>query len=165
MASYSDHPRRRNSWSTPMPTGLAVQTRVDPPPVTPCSWAPTSSSGPPSGIPSSLALVLRPSTAPWPTAWQRPPGCDGSSTSSTVPSSASPSSIATTSAVYLSTNPVQHQRTKQVEIDLHFVRERVAAGDVRVLSVPTTLQFADIFNNGLPSSVFLDFRSSLNICT
>jgi hypothetical protein len=61
------------------------------------------------------------------------------------------------SAVYLSTNPVQHQRTKHVEIDLHFVRERVAAGDVRVLSVHTTLQFADIFTKGLPSSVFLDF--------
>jgi hypothetical protein len=43
------------------------------------------------------------------------------------------------SAVYLSTNPVQHQRTKHVEIDMHFVCERVAAGDVRVLSVPTTL--------------------------
>lgn len=27
------------------------------------------------------------------------------------------------SAVYLSTNPIQHQRTKHVEIDLHFVRE------------------------------------------
>jgi hypothetical protein len=69
------------------------------------------------------------------------------------------------SAVYLSTNPVQHQRTKHVEIDLHFVRERVAAGDIRVLSVPTTLQFADIFTKELPSSVFSDFRSSLNICT
>ncbi len=68
------------------------------------------------------------------------------------------------SAVYLSTNPVQHQRTKHVEIDLHFIRERVAVGDVRVLSVPTTLQFTDIFTKGLPSSVFLDFRSSLNIC-
>jgi hypothetical protein len=69
------------------------------------------------------------------------------------------------SAIYLSTNLVQHQHTKHVEIDLHFVRERVAAGDVRVLCVPTTLQFADIFTKGLPSSVFLDFRSSLNICT
>jgi hypothetical protein len=61
------------------------------------------------------------------------------------------------SAVYLFTNPVQHQRTKHTEIDLHFVRERVVAGDVRVLSVPTTLQFADIFTKGLPSSVFADF--------
>jgi hypothetical protein len=69
------------------------------------------------------------------------------------------------SAVYLSTHPVQHQRTKHVEIDLHFVRERVDAGDVRVLSIPTMLQFVDIFTKGLPSGVFLDFRSNLNICT
>jgi hypothetical protein len=61
------------------------------------------------------------------------------------------------SAVYLSTNHVQHQRTKHVEIDLHFVRERVAIGDVRVLHVPTTSQFTDIFTKGLPTSVFLNF--------
>jgi hypothetical protein len=67
--------------------------------------------------------------------------------------------------VYLSTNRVQHQRTKHAEIDLHFVRERVAAGDVRVLNVPTTSQFADIFTKGLSSSVFTEFRSSLNIYT
>jgi hypothetical protein len=67
------------------------------------------------------------------------------------------------SAVYLSTNPVQHQRTKHVEIDLHFVRDRVAIGDVRVLHVPTTSQFADIFTKGLPSAIFSEFRSSLNI--
>jgi hypothetical protein len=48
--------------------------------------------------------------------------------------------------VYLSTNPMQHQRTKRVEIGLHFIRELVAAGDVLVFSVLTTLQFADIFN-------------------
>ena len=68
-------------------------------------------------------------------------------------------------AVYLSTNPVQHQRTKHVEIDLHFVREKVAIGQIRVLHVPTTSQFADIFTKGLPSSVFNEFRSSLNICS
>jgi hypothetical protein len=49
------------------------------------------------------------------------------------------------SVVYLSTNPVQHQWTKHVEIDLHFVRGRGAIGDVRVLHVPTTSQFANIF--------------------
>jgi hypothetical protein len=58
------------------------------------------------------------------------------------------------SATYLSTNPVQHQHTKHVEIDLHFVRERVTIGQVRVLHVPTTLQFIDIFTNVLTSSVF-----------
>ena len=67
------------------------------------------------------------------------------------------------SAMYLSTNLVQHQRTKHVEIDLHFVRDRVAIGDVRVLHVPTTSQFADIFTKGLPSSTFSEFRSSLNV--
>ncbi|XP_066333938.1 uncharacterized mitochondrial protein AtMg00810-like [Miscanthus floridulus] len=67
------------------------------------------------------------------------------------------------SAVYLSTNPVQHQRTKHVEIDLHFVRERVTIGTVRVLHVPTTSQYTDVFTKGLPSSVFMEFRSSLNV--
>nr|AAL77129.1 Putative polyprotein [Oryza sativa]AAP52413.1 retrotransposon protein, putative, Ty3-gypsy subclass [Oryza sativa Japonica Group] len=70
------------------------------------------------------------------------------------------------SAIYLSTNPVQHQRTKHVEIDLHFVHDRVAAGSVRVLHVPTTSQYADIFTKGLPTSIFVEFRSSLNVrCT
>ncbi|KAJ9558152.1 hypothetical protein OSB04_012766 [Centaurea solstitialis] len=67
------------------------------------------------------------------------------------------------SAMYLASNPVQHQRTKHVEIDLHFVRERVAIGHVRVLHVPSAYQYADIFTKGLPSSLFLDFRDSLNI--
>jgi hypothetical protein len=69
------------------------------------------------------------------------------------------------STVYLSTNPIQHQRTKHVEIDLHFARENVVIGQVRVLHVPTTSQFADIFTKELPPSVFNEFRSSLNICS
>jgi hypothetical protein len=67
------------------------------------------------------------------------------------------------SSVYMSSNPVQHQRTKHVEIDIHFVREYVALGNVRVLHVRTTSQYADVFTKGLPSSVFTDFRSSLNV--
>jgi ATP sulfurylase len=66
-------------------------------------------------------------------------------------------------AMYLSTNPVQHQRTKHVEIDLHFVRDQVAIGDVRVPHILTTSQFADIFIKGLPSSIFLEFWSSLHV--
>ncbi|XP_019086236.1 PREDICTED: uncharacterized protein LOC109126824 [Camelina sativa] len=67
------------------------------------------------------------------------------------------------SAVYLSTNPVQHQRTKNIEIDIHFVRERVAVGDVRVLHVPSAYQYADIFTKGLSTPLFTNFQSSLRV--
>jgi hypothetical protein len=52
-----------------------------------------------------------------------------------------------------------------VEIDLHFVREKVAISQVRVLHVPMTSQFTDIFTKGLPFSVFNEFQSSLKICS
>jgi hypothetical protein len=42
-------------------------------------------------------------------------------------------------------------------------QERVAIGDIRVLHVPMTSQFADNFTKGLPTSVFSEFWSSLNI--
>nr|GEV24008.1 hypothetical protein [Tanacetum cinerariifolium] len=41
------------------------------------------------------------------------------------------------SAVYMSTNPIQHQRTKHIEIDIYFVHDMVARGQVRVLHVPS----------------------------
>jgi hypothetical protein len=50
-----------------------------------------------------------------------------------------------------------------VEIDLHFVQEKVVISQVHVLHVLMTSQFTDIFTNGLPSSVFNEFRSSFNI--
>ncbi|GKA36056.1 ribonuclease H-like domain-containing protein [Tanacetum coccineum] len=64
------------------------------------------------------------------------------------------------SAIYLTANPVQHQRTKQIEIDIYFVRDMVARGHVRVLHVPSLYQYADIFTKGLPSALFEEFRFS-----
>nr|GEX52711.1 ribonuclease H-like domain-containing protein [Tanacetum cinerariifolium] len=65
--------------------------------------------------------------------------------------------------VYLSCNPVQHQRTKHIEIDIYFVCDLVATGQVRVLHVPFRYQFTDIFTKGLPSALFEEFRSSLSV--
>ncbi|GKA38319.1 ribonuclease H-like domain-containing protein [Tanacetum coccineum] len=67
------------------------------------------------------------------------------------------------SAVYLSCNPVQHQRTKHIEINIHFVCDLVVASQVRVLHVPSRYQYADIFIKGLPSALFEEFRFSLSV--
>jgi hypothetical protein len=65
--------------------------------------------------------------------------------------------------VYLSTNPIQHQCMKHIKIDLHFVRERVIIGDVRILHVPAISYFTNIFMKDLPTLVFLEFQFSLSI--
>ncbi|KAK4369909.1 hypothetical protein RND71_009384 [Anisodus tanguticus] len=60
------------------------------------------------------------------------------------------------SAIYLSGNPVQHQRTKHIE-NIHFVREKVARGQVRVLHVSSRYQIDYIFTKGLSRILFDDF--------
>ncbi|GJW37768.1 ribonuclease H-like domain-containing protein [Tanacetum coccineum] len=67
------------------------------------------------------------------------------------------------SAVYMSANVVQHQRTKHIEIDIHFVRDMVTAGQVSVLHIPSRYQYADIFTKRLPTALFKEFRSSLSV--
>ena len=63
--------------------------------------------------------------------------------------------------VYLAVNPVHHRQAKHIELDIHFVREHVALGRVRVLHVPADQQFADVMTKGLPTLTFEGFRSSL----
>ncbi|XP_050156292.1 uncharacterized mitochondrial protein AtMg00810-like [Malus sylvestris] len=58
------------------------------------------------------------------------------------------------SAIALSFNPVQHQKTKHIEIDVHFVRERVATHQLFVQFVSSREQFADILTKGLSAPLF-----------
>ncbi|KAK4342722.1 hypothetical protein RND71_038538 [Anisodus tanguticus] len=67
------------------------------------------------------------------------------------------------SAIYLSGNPVKHQCTKHIEMDIHFIREKVLCGQVRVCHLPCRYQIADIFTKGLPSVLFEDFRESISV--
>lgn len=48
-------------------------------------------------------------------------------------------------------------------IDLDFVLDRVAHGEARVLHIPSSSQFADLFTKGLPSPVFHEFHSILYV--
>nr|GEY63462.1 ribonuclease H-like domain-containing protein [Tanacetum cinerariifolium] len=67
------------------------------------------------------------------------------------------------SVVYMSVNLIQHPHTKHIKIDIHFLRDKVAAGHVRVLHVPSRFQYAYILTKGLPYPLFADFRSSLRV--
>ncbi|GJY54749.1 ribonuclease H-like domain-containing protein [Tanacetum coccineum] len=63
------------------------------------------------------------------------------------------------SDVYMSANLLQHQRTKHIKINIHFIYDFVASGQVRVLHVLSRLQYADIFTKGLPTALFSQFAS------
>ncbi|GKB69658.1 ribonuclease H-like domain-containing protein [Tanacetum coccineum] len=67
------------------------------------------------------------------------------------------------SAIYMTANHVQYQRTKHIEIDIHFVRDMVARGQVHVLHLPSRYHYADIFTKGLPSALYEEFRTSLSV--
>jgi hypothetical protein len=67
------------------------------------------------------------------------------------------------SAVKIATNPVQHSRTKHIDIRHHFLRDPVSKGDILVDSVRTEGQLADIFTKPLDESHFCKLRNELNV--
>jgi hypothetical protein len=66
-------------------------------------------------------------------------------------------------ATYLSANPIFHQRSKHIEVDYHFVRERVAAHQLDIRPISTKDQLADAFTKPLAGPAFTHFRDSLNL--
>lgn len=52
------------------------------------------------------------------------------------------------SAISIAHNPVQHDRTKHVEIDRHFIKEKLESGLIYILFVTSSEQTADILTKG-----------------
>jgi len=67
------------------------------------------------------------------------------------------------SAVKIASNPVQHSRTKHIDIRHHFLRDHVNKGDIKIDGIGTDDQLADIFTKPLDESWFCKLRNELNI--
>ena len=67
------------------------------------------------------------------------------------------------SVVKLANNPVQHSRTKHIDILHHFLRDHVAKNNISLEGVRTEDQLADIFNKPLDDATFCRLRNELNV--
>ncbi|GMI76671.1 hypothetical protein HRI_001336400 [Hibiscus trionum] len=70
-----------------------------------------------------------------------------------------------TSAICLTKNPIQHSRTKHIEIRHHFIRDHVLKEDVVIEYVDTLNQLADIFTKPLDKERFWSLRRELGLAS
>jgi hypothetical protein len=66
-------------------------------------------------------------------------------------------------ALALAFNPVFHARTKHIEVDVHFVREKVLNRDIQIHHLSTLEQIADIFTKGHTAAQFCFLRNKLMV--
>nr|GEU69468.1 retrovirus-related Pol polyprotein from transposon TNT 1-94 [Tanacetum cinerariifolium] len=57
-------------------------------------------------------------------------------------------------AIAISCNPVQHSRTKHIDVRYHFIKEHMQKGTIELYFVKTDYQLADLFTKALPVDRF-----------
>jgi hypothetical protein len=66
------------------------------------------------------------------------------------------------SAIFLADNPVEHSRTKHIDIRHHFLSDHQQKRDIDVYHISTENQLADIFTKPLDDKTFCKLHSELN---
>ena len=66
-------------------------------------------------------------------------------------------------AIQISENPVQHDRTKHVEVDRHFIKEKLEAKIIELPFVKSEDQLADILTKATSGRIFANSLNKLNI--
>ena len=68
-----------------------------------------------------------------------------------------------TSAINLTKNPIQHSKTKHIEIRHHFIRDHIQKRDIEIMFVKTRNQLVDLFTKPLARDRFNKLKTKFGI--